>query len=318
VANLVPGFLWTPIDVGTRAARRKGRGAIGHVAVSNSKNLIPGPLASRPSDWHFYFPKIGPARQYIDLDVQCWSSAGGNPTCPAWESEGGMGTAAQVNAEPWTHDQIVSGAMVLRHLHQTEGTPYQDMRNSLPSSRGLGVHRYGISPWRVPGGEVWSSVNGKLCPGDAKAAQVATIVDLAASGQPLTYGTGDVWTPPAVTPTVTPTPAPVPSPAHAWVPDLPAWDLPAGHWFGNKAGGATQHGGFYIGERDNIKGIQRAFIVLGCVPGVSDYRSGWADGLWETATDVACRNWFARYRPGQQYTDRVYADDYAALQRNIA
>jgi hypothetical protein len=318
LTNLVPGFIWTPIDVGKRDARTKGRGVIGHVAVSNSKDLRPGPLATRPSDWTFYFPKIGPARQYIDLDLQCWSSGAGNATCPAWESEGGMGTAAQVNAEPWTHDQLVSGAMVLRHLHETEGVPYQNMGTSLAGSKGLGVHRYGIDPWRVAGGQVWSSSRGKLCPGDAKVGQLQLIVDLAASGQPLTYGTPDVWAPPVVGPAPVP-PAP-PAPSHPWVPDLPSWDLPVGHWFGNKAGGAKQHGGFYIGERDNIKGIQRAFIVLGCVPGVAttNWQSGWADGLWEAATDVACRNWFARHRPGQQFSDRIFADDYAALQRCIA
>lgn len=315
MTNTVPGFVWTPVDVGNRAARRKGRGVIGHVAVSNSKDLRPGPLSTRPADWTFYLPKIGPGRQYIDLDLQCWSSATANSTCPAWESEGGMGTSAEINAEPWTHDQIVSGATVLRHLHETEGVPYQDMGNSLAGSRGLGVHRYGIDPWRVAGGESWSSVRGKLCPGDAKVAQVRLIVDLAASGAPLTWGTDDVWTPP----TPGPAPAPAPAPTHPWVPDLPAWDLPPGHYFGNKAGPAASHGGFYIGERDNIKAIQRAFIVLGCVAGVdrNNWQSGWADGLWEAATDVACRVWFARYRPGQQFTDRIYSDDYAALQRNI-
>lgn len=52
--NLVPGFRWEPVDVGKRDARRKGRGLIGHVAVSASKNLRPGPLATRPGDWHAY------------------------------------------------------------------------------------------------------------------------------------------------------------------------------------------------------------------------------------------------------------------------
>jgi len=108
---------------------------------------------------------------------------------------------------------------------------------------------------------------------------------------------------------------PAPAPAVPAVPSLPAWNLPRGHWFGHKAGPAQAHGGFYAAERDNVQGIQRKFIATGCVPGFTDWRSSWADGLWEDATSAACRRWFARYRPGQQYTDRIYSDDYAVLAR---
>lgn len=174
--NIVPGALWRPVDVGNRAARRKGRGLVGHVAVSSSKNLVPGPLATRAADWHLYLPKDGPAIQYIDLDVQCWASGAGNPSLVAFESEGGLGTTAQVNAEPWTDNQLTWAARILRHLHDTEGVPLQVMNDSLPGSRGFGTHRLGIDPWRVAGGELWSSSRGKTCPGDAKHAQRAEIV----------------------------------------------------------------------------------------------------------------------------------------------
>lgn len=174
--NLVPGFRWEPVDVGNRAARRKGRGLIGHVAVSNSINLRPGPLTTRSSDWHFYLPKVGVGIQQIDLDVQCWASSAGNATMPAFESQGGMGTSAQLNAEPWTDDQCEAAAQILAHLNRTEGAPLQVMPDSLPGSRGFGTHRLGISPWRVAGGESWSSVNGKECPGNAKVGQVPAIV----------------------------------------------------------------------------------------------------------------------------------------------
>jgi hypothetical protein len=168
--NIVPGALWKPIDVGNRAARRKGRGLIGHIAVVNSTLLIPGPLATRPSDWHFYLPKnpypTGERfAQLIDLDLQCWSSADANATCAAFESEGGVGT--DVNGL-WTDNQIEAAAIILAHMHRTEGVPLQDMVNSLPTSRGFGVHRYGIDPYRVPGGELWSKVYAKACPGDSR------------------------------------------------------------------------------------------------------------------------------------------------------
>jgi hypothetical protein len=178
MANVVPGALWKPVDVGNRAARRKGRGLIGHIAVVNSTLLIPGPLATRPSDWHFYLPKqpypTGQRfAQLIDLDLQSWSSADANPTCAAFESEGGVG--ADVNGL-WTDNQIESAAIILAHMHRTEGVPLQDMVNSLPGSRGFGVHRYGIDPYRVAGGEKWSSVYAKACPGDARVRQVPQII----------------------------------------------------------------------------------------------------------------------------------------------
>jgi hypothetical protein len=182
MANVVPGVTWQPVDVGARSKRRKGRGLVGHVAVSTSKNLTPGPLATRNADWHFYLPKDGPAIQYIDLDVQCWASGAGNGTMVAFESEGGMGTEAQVNAEPWTDNQLTWAAKILRHLHDTEGVPLEVMPDSLPTSRGFGTHRLGIDPWRVPGGEVWSSSYAKTCPGAAKHAQRAEVVRRAALG----------------------------------------------------------------------------------------------------------------------------------------
>jgi len=99
---------------------------------------------------------------------------------------------------------------------------------------------------------------------------------------------------------------------------LPAWSLPRGHYYGDLHGPAASHGGFYSSERPVVKAIQQWFIYLGCVPGIpsSAWRtSGWADGRWESPTTDACMRWFARYRPGQPFTTRIYADDYAALQR---
>lgn len=174
--NLVPGFRWAPVAVGNRAKRQKGRGLIGHVAVSSSKHLGPGSLTSRGSDWHFYLPKVGPGIQQIDLDVQSWSSGDANDDTVSFESEGGLGDSRAVNREPWTADQIESAAQILAHMHRTEGVPLQVMPDSRPSSRGFGFHRLGIDPWRVSGGQVWSTSRGKLCPGDAKVAQAPLIV----------------------------------------------------------------------------------------------------------------------------------------------
>ena len=182
--NIVPGVVWQPVDVGNRARRIKGRGLCGHVAVSSSKNLAPGPLATRASDWHFYLPKSGPAIQYIDLDLQCWATGAGNSTMAAFESEGGLGTEAQVNAEPWTDNQLNWAARILRHMHDTEGVPLRVMASSESSERGFGTHRLGV-PGYMTTGEVWSSSRGKSCPGTAKHDQRFEIVRRAADGASL-------------------------------------------------------------------------------------------------------------------------------------
>jgi hypothetical protein len=178
--NLVPGFIWHPVDVGARARRVKGRGHVAHVAVSGSTLLVPPPLSTRSADWHFYLPKVGTGVQMIDLDLQSWSSYQGNTDTTASEAQGGLGTAADVNAEPWSDDQAESLAQILAHLHRTEGVPIQVMPDSRPGSRGLGYHREGIDPWRVAGGQLWSTHPGKLCPGDRKAAMIPAIVTRAA------------------------------------------------------------------------------------------------------------------------------------------
>ena len=189
--NVVPGALWHPIDVGQRAARTKGRGLVGHVAVSNNTLLVPGPLATRPSDWHFYLPKqpypTGEKfAQLIDLNLQSWSNYDGNSSLAAFESQGGVG--ADVNG-PWTENQLESAAIILAHLHATEGVPLQDMGNSLPTSRGFGVHRYGVDPYRISGGEKWSTVYAKTCPGDQRFAQRGDVI---ARAQQKVNGTGGV------------------------------------------------------------------------------------------------------------------------------
>lgn len=105
-------------------------------------------------------------------------------------------------------------------------------------------------------------------------------------------------------PNVPPTPA-VPSP-----PALPGWRLAVANYYGNIAGPAASHGGINASEREVVKIIQQHLIARGCVGGISDWRSGWADGKWEAATDTAMATWHAKFYGGQQYPKRCYRDDY--------
>lgn len=115
-----------------------------------------------------------------------------------------------------------------------------------------------------------------------------------------------------------PAPAPTAPPAPPALPKLPAWSLPGGHYYGHIKGPAASHGGHYAKERPAVAAIQARFVAAGCVPGVAwgtDRARRWCDGRWENATTEACRRWFARRRPGQPFTTRVYRDDYAVLGR---
>jgi hypothetical protein len=78
----------------------------------------------------------------------------------------------------------------------------------------------------------------------------------------------------------------------------------------------TSHGGYYAAERSLVQNVQQWLIYHGCVPGVGNFTSsGWDDGIWEAATDVAMANWHARCYPGQPHPAQCWVDDYARLAR---
>lgn len=109
-----------------------------------------------------------------------------------------------------------------------------------------------------------------------------------------------------------PPPAP-PAPSH---PGKFTWALPVGDYYGNIAGPAHSHGGYYASERDEVANIQRWLVYQYCVPGIDRSRwasTTWADGKWEAQTDQAMAVWHAGHYPGQRYPSRCYRDDYDRL-----
>ena len=104
-------------------------------------------------------------------------------------------------------------------------------------------------------------------------------------------------------------PAPVIPPC----PGLPAWSLPRGHYYGLITGPAKSHGGFYSSERPAIQAIQRRLIAKGYVPGIGDWRSGWADGLFQQPTVDAVARFQRAEMPSTTYYGQVWADDYRRL-----
>lgn len=99
------------------------------------------------------------------------------PGFPAW---------AGSNVPPWTPAQIDALAHLVAFLCKTHSIPCDLVPNSQPGNRGVAYHRQGIDPWRVPGGQRWSTSVGKTCPGDRRIAQIPGIVAQARSllGQP--------------------------------------------------------------------------------------------------------------------------------------
>ncbi len=164
-----PGAAWLPIERNHGARRTRTRAVVLHVdagAATSLRGWFNNPAALASS--HFYVTFDGRVEQYLDTDVVAWTQRDGNASCVGIETQGkGDGT--------WTRAQLDALAGLLTWLCDLYGLPRADMRNSLPSSRGIGLHRYGIDPWRVRDGETWGP-RGKACPGDQRVAQFAALI----------------------------------------------------------------------------------------------------------------------------------------------
>jgi hypothetical protein len=159
---------------GTVPRNDQDRGIL-HVAVSGRKSLPPWNV----NTWHMYVAKDGSCEQYVDSRFRAFASGDANDDAFSIETEGGLGNDREVNSEPWTPEQCRTLAEIMVWREQEDGTPLEVLPDSKPGRRGWGPHRLGIDPWRVPGGEAWTKHRGKLCPGDAKVAQIPGIVALA-------------------------------------------------------------------------------------------------------------------------------------------
>jgi len=99
--------------------------------------------------------------------------------------------------------------------------------------------------------------------------------------------------------------------------NLPAWTLPAGHFYGLITGGEDSHGGYYANERPAVKAIQQWLITHGYVPGITDPNSSWADGIYEQPTADAVTRFQRHLRPhGTDRWGEVWADDLATMAAN--
>lgn len=84
------------------------------------------------------------------------------------------------NVPLFSPEQIEANAKICALAHQHYGIPLDIIHSSAPGVRGISYHRAGIEGygWR-PGYDKWSSARGKVCPGNARVAQIPTIIERA-------------------------------------------------------------------------------------------------------------------------------------------
>ncbi|GGJ55591.1 peptidoglycan recognition protein family protein [Glutamicibacter ardleyensis] len=173
----MPGVVWKPISRNyTKRRRARTDCVILHIAVTEASSLkgwFNNPSAGASS--HFYVRRDGTIEQYMGAEYISWANGAGNSRSITVETQG-MGTGS------WTGPQVKSLARICSFAHEKFGVRTSLMQNSLPSSKGIGYHRLGVNPWRVNGGELWSSSRGKICPGYDRIPQIPTIAANAAGG----------------------------------------------------------------------------------------------------------------------------------------
>lgn len=93
---------------------------------------------------------------------------------PAWD----VNNPAKIPA--FTPQQVEANARIVAWACKKYNIPCVLIPDSKPGRRGIGYHRQGcdgnFSNGRVPGGELWSSAFGKVCPGDKRIAQIPQII----------------------------------------------------------------------------------------------------------------------------------------------
>lgn len=164
MATYVPGVTVRLINTNfTNANRKKTDGVVLHVTASRTAKSMFGWFSnpSAQASSHLHTDIDGHTEQYVDLDKIAWTQRSGNVRLIGYETQGD-GTGL------WTTAQASEILRVVGWIANHYGFPMVDMLNSMPSSRGVGLHRYGCSPWRVSGAEVWGP-NGKICPGQLNA-----------------------------------------------------------------------------------------------------------------------------------------------------
>jgi hypothetical protein len=81
--------------------------------------------------------------------------------------------------QPWTDKQCDAIVDLLVWANRAHDIPLELVPDSKRGRRGVCYHRQGCDPYRVAGGELWSSASGKDCPTQARIDQIPGLIDRA-------------------------------------------------------------------------------------------------------------------------------------------
>lgn len=135
---------------------------------------------------HFGLAGDGDLLQWQDLDYRADAQLEGNERAISIETADrgapfGDWDTRRDEVPPWTGAQLDALAPLIAWLCDRYDIPCTLVPDSRPERRGIAYHRQGIDPWRVAGGERWSTARGKVCPGQARIAQIPALIDDAAA-----------------------------------------------------------------------------------------------------------------------------------------
>jgi hypothetical protein len=81
--------------------------------------------------------------------------------------------------QPWTPAQETAIVGLMVWAHRAHGIPLALVPDSKPGRRGICYHRQGCDPYRVAGGELWSSSYGKDCPTQVRIDRIPALISRA-------------------------------------------------------------------------------------------------------------------------------------------
>lgn len=135
---------------------------------------------------HFGVGFDGEIYQWVDLECRADANLYANEDAISIETADtgrGFPTWTGSNVPAWTSTQIEAIAKIVAWCCARWNIPCVLIPDSRDDRRGVGMHRQGVESvppyqptYRQPGGELWSTSKGKVCPGDKRVAQVPEVL----------------------------------------------------------------------------------------------------------------------------------------------
>lgn len=196
-----PGATWKPIGTGGSVLMNRYDIAVIHTMVGSLFGTDNYFRTQTPNNSHFGLGGLwgadatrgldGDMWQWIDTKYRSAATRDGNPRVIALECADNA-PASPSGILGFSAKQQESIVNWLIWCNQTHGIPLTLIHDSRPTSRGIGYHKLGCDPYRIAGGELWSSSYGKVCPGDVRIGQIPGLI-LRAKAKLAGQGTGGLF-----------------------------------------------------------------------------------------------------------------------------